>query len=147
MRDAEHFRAGFSDDATVVFTGPFAPKLPDGSEVVIPSGAMLDVMKALKRGFSDFGFNKEANAIEKTADGAWTVTCFVRGTHDGPFTVPGMDLPELEPTGKECVMGEEKFTFYVNDAGLITKKVVEPLADKPTGPPGFYTLAGGTLPQ
>ena len=51
-----------------------------------------------------------ANAIEKTDDGAWTVTCFVRGTHDGPFTVPGMDLPELEATGKECVMGEEKFT-------------------------------------
>ena len=35
VQSPEHFRAGFSDDAFVVFEGEFAPKTPDGGQVRI----------------------------------------------------------------------------------------------------------------
>ena len=140
----EGFAAGFSDDAMVEFLGPHAPLAPDGTPMKIPASMMKPVATALTTGFSDFTFNPEAKPFTQREDGSWSATFLVKGTHDGTYQLP--DLPPLEASGKECVMGPETFSFYFNDEGKVTKKVIEPLHAGPSGPPGMYVLAGGVIP-
>lgn len=140
----EAFADFFAPGAEVSFLGEFRPKTPDGGEVVIKQEAMAGVMGSLLEGFSDFTFNPEKNAFVQQPDGGWKAKILVTGTHSGSFSpMPG--VPPIEATGKKCVMGPEYFTLYVNDEGKVTKKTVEPCQAGPSGPPGMYVLAGGTL--
>lgn len=144
LKGKDAFGALFADGATVSFLGEFRPKMPDGSEVVIPQARMADVMGGLIGGFSDFRFNPDKAPFTQQEDGGWSASILVAGTHDGPFS-PLPDVPVLEATGTKCLMGPERFTLYFNDEGKVTKKTVEPLQEGPSGPPGFYILAGGKL--
>ena len=80
---------------------------------------------------------------------SWSATIKISGTHDGAFTFAPGEVEPLAPTGREIVMGPETFTFHFTDdkETTIKKWTVEPLADAPSGPPGFYVLAGGSLPN
>ena len=85
--------------------------------------------------------------LSSPISGGWSCKLLVAGTHDGSFDLgfAGMDVPALPASGKRCVLGPEVMTLYFNDAGIATKKTVEPCQPGPSGPPGFYILAGGKL--
>jgi hypothetical protein len=94
-------------------------------------------------------FNKKkAQFVLDEQEKCWKATIIVTGTHDGPYTFAPGEIDALEPTKKKCVVGPEIFRIFIDEkTEKIKKFTVEPLADKPSGPPGFYVLAGGKLPQ
>lgn len=94
-------------------------------------------------------FNKKkAQFVFDEQEKCWKATIIVTGTHDGPYTFAPGEIDALEPTKKKCVVGPEIFRIFIDEkTEKIKKFTVEPLADKPSGPPGFYVLAGGKLPQ
>lgn len=99
--------------------------------------------------FPNAQFNKKkAQFVFDEQEKCWKATIIVAGTHDGPYTFAPGQIDALEPTKKKCVVGPEIFRIFIDEK---TEKIkmftVEPLADKPSGPPGFYVLAGGKLPQ
>jgi len=145
VKDGKAFAACYAPECNCTFHGEHRPMMPDGSEVVIPAAAMEDVMNGLVGGFTDFCFNKKKAEWVQAEDGAWVNTNMYQfGTHDGPYA----PMPGLEPiaaTGKEAQEGPEKFTIYFDGEGKITKFMVEPLTDGPSGPPGMYVLIGGKL--
>lgn len=80
----------------------------------------------------------------------WSATITIRGTHDGAYTFAPGEVEPLEPTGNVITMGPETFTIHFADdeETIIKKWTVEPLsANAPSGPPGLYVLAGGSLPN
>ena len=150
VTDADAFARAFAPDATLEFIGPHAPKDEKGENVVIPAGELRATMANMIAGFSNFTFNPDK--VEFTKDEttkAWSATIKISGTHDGAFTFAPGEVEPLAPTGREIVMGPETFTFHFTDdkETTIKKWTVEPLADAPSGPPGFYVLAGGSLPN
>jgi hypothetical protein len=111
----------------------------------MPRDALVAVLGHLKTGFSDFKFNTKGATFAKKEDGSWAADIHVGGTHDGSYSFDPENVPALEATGTACEVGPETFATSFNEEGKATKLVITPLQEGPSGPPGFYTLAGGKL--
>ena len=156
----------FTPDAGIEFVGPFAPKNPDGSNMVTTPAVIAGQLKFCLAGFSDLCIcpttdpasdaaraavgepccsGAAASVFQQGADGGWRVVISWSGTHDGPFQL-AKNLATVKPTGKRLAMAPEAFTAWVDDAGKIRRLTVEPLEDGPSGPPGMYIMAGGVIP-
>lgn len=135
----------FTDDGVVEFAGEFAPKDPEGNPMIMPKAAVVAVLGLLKAGFSDFQFNTKGATFAKREDGSWAADIIVAGTHDGSYTFAPEKVPAVEASGKLCEVGPETFALFFNEEGKVTKQTITPLHEGPSGPPGFYILAGGKL--
>jgi len=109
---------------------------------------MIKILTAFLASFPDFTFNLTQQPFTKNADGSWTAQIYLGGTHSGVdySPVPGV-LPAVPAKGKYCRVGPEEFTLYFDEDGKIIKETVRQLSHSPSGPPGMYMLAGGTLPS
>ncbi|CAL5223759.1 g6322 [Coccomyxa viridis] len=92
----------------------------------------------------DFSWSHATDGTKDEKDGFSTVVVKATGHHTGQaFSLPTVDAPAVQPSGKKFQLAEEKIRVKVED-GQIQK--MEVLGNKGAGPRALYEALGGKTP-